>query len=92
MGKLYIAEYGANKDEPPGILHVLPVGPTSQASDAFASSTRFLRLHSDSICYVAFGKEPTATVDHSRLAANTTEWFNVHSGQKVAVIGDPEEF
>jgi hypothetical protein len=64
----------------------------STASAAFNQKTRFVRLHTDAICAVAFGTAPTAIVAGAtgtmRMAANQTEYHGVPQGQsyKVAVI------
>ena len=59
-----------------------------QQSVAFAGSTRVVRLHTDSICSVLFGTNPTATTANARMAANQTEFFGVQPGAnlKVSVI------
>jgi hypothetical protein len=60
-------------------------GVTTQSA-AFNEHTVMIGLHTDSICSVTFGANPTATVASRRLAANATEYFEVIPGQKVAVI------
>jgi len=61
-----------------------------QQSVAFAGTTRFVRLHTDSICSVLFGTAPVAAVTNSRMAANQTEFFGVQAGAslKVSVIAN----
>lgn len=99
MAKLYISEYSnavtpagsnisvvsepMNTDQTP-----VTIGATSTQSAAFGGNTTVVRLHTDAICSVAFGSNPTATASNKRLAANTTEYFAVPlgSGLKVAVI------
>jgi hypothetical protein len=94
--KVYISEYtrmptdtrvsvpaGA---EPAIATHVVAIGAGSVQSAAFNTNARFIRLHTDAICSVAFGANPTATADSCRLAANQTEFFGVLPGHKVAVI------
>jgi len=61
---------------------------TSTASAAFASDTRLVRLTPDVACYVAFGADPTATVESLRLNPNTQTYHAVTPGEKVAVITD----
>lgn len=60
-------------------------GATTQSA-AFNDKTRIVGVHSDSICSVEFGANPTATTSKRRLAANSTEYFRVTPGHKVAVI------
>lgn len=58
-------------------------------SNAFATNTRLVRLHADTICYVKFGTNPTAvTATDARLAANQTEYFAVQpgDGMKLSVV------
>lgn len=96
MAKLYITEFHTLGATPEGATFPLvppaadqtpvAIGVGSTQSAAFNVSTRFVRLHADAICSVAFGSNPTATADNARLAANQTEYFAVSPGHKVAVI------
>lgn len=96
MAKVYISEYtrmptdtrvpvpaGA---EPAIATQTVAIGAGSVQSSAFNTNTRFIRLHTDAICSVKFGANPTATANDARLAANQTEFFGVNAGDKVAVI------
>ena len=96
MAKLYVTEF---LDAPrilgqviqcgaqPGVDQVpVVIGAGSLQSAAFAATTRFVRIHADSICSVAFGINPTATANSARMAANESDYFGVAPGQKVAVI------
>ena len=96
MAKVYISEYqrmptdgravfqgGA---EPAVATQVVAIGGTSTQSAAFNTLTKFVRVHTDAICSVLFGENPTATANSPRLAANQTDYFGVVAGQKVAVI------
>jgi hypothetical protein len=60
-------------------------GATTQSA-AFTSATRIVCVHSDSICSVEFGENPVATTSSRRLSANSTEYFSVTPGHKVAAI------
>ena len=95
MAKLYISEYpmsatsyGSQAAQEPSIAEQTPVviGAGSLQSAAFAETTRMVRLHTDAICSVKFGADPTATADSKRMAADATEYFVVSPGDKVAVI------
>lgn len=97
MAVLYITEYadagfapdaGSVPQEPPITEQTVAIGGSSTASAAFANNTRLIRLHTDAICSVSFGTNPTATVTKRRLAAGQTEWVRVLTNQqyKVAVI------
>jgi hypothetical protein len=94
MAKLYVTEYGGmgSNGSPvamtPPIVEQTPVviGGGSLQSAAFDYATTVVRIHTDAICSIAFGTNPTATANTQRLAADTTEYFSVKGGQKVAVI------
>jgi hypothetical protein len=99
MATLYIGEYAdalmligsrpiAAPQEPPVAEQTLAIGAGSVASAAFNVKTKFVRLHADAICSVAFDTAPTATAANHRLAQNQTELVGVPLGQnyKVAVI------
>lgn len=53
----------------------------STQSAALNANTRLVRVHTDSICSIAFGTNPTATTGKMRMAANTTEYFMVDASQ-----------
>jgi len=96
MAKLYVTEFrnvGAATEMfllplAPPVVDQTPVaiGVGSVQSAAFNAGTRFVRLHADAICSIAFGADPTATANNARLAANQTEYFAVSPDHKVAVI------
>lgn len=61
----------------------------SVASATFNAQTKFVRLHSDSICSVNFGGAGVAAaVTDQRMSANQTEYWGVNSAgiTKVAAI------
>ncbi len=97
MAKLYISEYvelaSINTKwlmiaKEPSVVEQTPVaiGGGSLQSAAFNAKTRYVRIHTDAICSILFGANPTATADSKRLGANHTEYFAVKPGDKVAVI------
>jgi hypothetical protein len=96
MASLYITEFaqlGQQQGEavqmplgPPLAEQKLAIGGASTPSAAFNAATRLVRLHTDAICSVAFGAAPVAAATNARLAANTTEYYGVPPGSKVAVI------
>jgi len=61
---------------------------TTTQSAAFNAKTRMVRIHTDSICSIEFGTNPTATTSTGRMAAGATEYHGVPVGQNymVAVI------
>ena len=66
----------------------ITISGVAAASQAFAGATRLVRIHSDVVCSIAFGKAPTATTANARLAANQTEYFVVNPGDKVSVVSN----
>ena len=98
MAKLYIREYGnvgylpagaAQIGAEPGVDQIpVAIGGGSLQSAAFDGGTRMVRIHTDAICSIAFGVNPTATVNSARMAAGATEYFAVASGSKIAVISN----
>ncbi len=99
MATLYITEFSGPGFE--GVTGHLPIaalpsvaeqtkaiGGTSAQSNAFNAQTKVVRLHTDAICSVAFGSNPTATATSMRLPADHTEYFAVTPGHKVAVISN----
>jgi|SRR6185503_10131508 len=57
------------------------------ASSAFNASTRFIRVHVDSICSYRVSTAGTAaTTSYPRMAANQTEYFAVQPGDKINFI------
>jgi hypothetical protein len=97
MALVYISEYsvlaqGAQQQtaKEPAIVVQTPVviGASSLQSAAFSAGTRYVRLNADAACNFLFGPNPTALANSSaRLPANSTEYFGVNPGEKVAIIG-----
>lgn len=96
MAVLFISEYdNVARDnvgmvqagqEPSITTQTVAIGAGSTQSNAFNANTKFVRIHTDAICSVAFGANPTASATTARLAAGQTEFFGVRPGHKVAVI------
>lgn len=65
------------------------IGGSSTQSNAFNSATRYIRVHTDSICSIETGStNPTATATTARMVAGQTEYLGVNpgGGWKIAVI------
>lgn len=97
MATLYIAEFESITPATEGgaaqVARATPVaeqtvaiGGASTPSSAFNAATRYVRIHTDVICSIAFAATPTATAAKMRMAADQTEYFGVTPGTKVAVI------
>lgn len=97
MANLFIQEYSRIAGDADG--HVIQAGhepavtsqvvafTTTTQSAAFNDNTHFVRLFSDTACYVKFGTNPTATTATDMpLAASTAEFFAVVPGQIVAAV------
>lgn len=98
MAKLYITEFAALAVES-GRLLPAPMEPSlasqtvtiagaSAQSSAFNAATTVVELHTDAICSVLFGADPTAVATGRRMAAGETRYYAVPRGQsfKVATI------
>ena len=99
MAFLYVAEFarlpldsvGANiiaPPMPPLVEQKIAIGVSSVPSAAFSSGTRFVQIHTDVVCSVAFGPAPVATVLNQRIAASETRFVGVNPGDSVAVISN----
>ena len=59
---------------------------TSTQSSAFNAATTIIRVHTDTVCNIKIGSNPTAAATSMRLAADQTEYFGVNGGSdKIAV-------
>lgn len=98
MATLYITEFSGAEVQH-GVLVPVAFAPalaeqtrsisgSSAQSSAVNAATTVIRLHTDAICSIAIGTNPTATTSTMRMAADTTEYFAVPKGQsyKVAAI------
>lgn len=94
MATLYIAEFRQVGDlgriqapeQPPYAEQTVAIGVGSVQSSAFNTATKFIRVHTDAICSIKIGSNPTATATTARMAAGQTEYFTVLAGHKLAVI------
>lgn len=96
MAKIYITEhtepsiFQGNQIPvvrmPPLATQTVAIAATSTLSSAFNTKTRIVSVHTDAVCSIEFDSAPTAAATSKRMAANTTEYFEVTPGHKVAVI------
>jgi hypothetical protein len=96
MAKLYITEHEFPRyflgspipvlKSPPLVSQTVAIAGASAQSSAFNASTKIIAVHTDAICSIEFGSNPTATANSRRLAANSTEYFEVDAATKIAVI------
>jgi len=90
VATVYISEYarmGAVPNtaaqmpqEPPVATQTVAIGATSTRSAYFDPNTRFVRIHVDAVCSIAFGQNPVADATAGRFAANQTEFRGVPQG------------
>lgn len=98
MAYLYVTEHTFPKQSTgqlmpvvsaPAVAHQrLSIGLSSEVSLPFSVDTRVIRVHTDAICSIEIGASPDATTSKTRLAANSTEYFQVSPGDKIAVISN----
>ena len=95
MAKLYVSEYDrlgsvisgpAMIAQEPSLVEQTVTFTTTTQSSAFNAKTRYIRVHTDSICSISIGANPTATTSTKRMAADATEYFAVGGGQKIAAV------
>jgi len=65
-------------------------GSSATIATAFNPKSRFIRVHTDAICSIAFGTAPVATITNMRMSANQTEYFGLPptANFKMAVISN----
>lgn len=102
MATLYVTEY-AGLGGPTGTPSQTPFDPPLAAysfaitagsttpgapNTKFNTGTRLVRVHTDAICAIAIGLNPTAVGTATRMAANQTEyhWVAGDLGHTIAVI------
>jgi len=101
MATLYVSEYSSlgtaaldyrmqSALEPSIAEQAITISASPTQSAAFNTQTKYIRVHTDSICSIAFGQNPTAVTTAKRFAANQTEYFGVIPGQgyKLSVIAN----
>jgi hypothetical protein len=69
-----------------GSIQSAPFGSLWTPALPLDGRTIYIRVHTDAICSIAFGVNPTATTANARFAANQTEYFGVFPGYMLAVI------
>lgn len=96
MPSIYVTEYASAGQERGELLqtprlpyiatHKVAIGSGSAATPAFNAQTTIIRVHTDAKCSIRVGTAPVATVSDPRMAADSTEYFCVAGGLKLAVI------
>lgn len=99
MATLFITEYEHMPETADGVPQVAKepsvttqtrsVSGASAQSAAFNARTKYVRLYTDTLCYIAFGTNPTAvTASSMPLPAGLPEYFGVtaEGSLKVAAI------
>lgn len=88
MAILYITQYDklASQEYGPSVQvglepslgdSTVAIGSSSEQSGQLNPKTRFVMVHTDAICHVAFGGNPTATTGNRRLPADATIFYGV---------------
>ncbi len=100
MASLYIMEHTKPSTFQGGLMPVVRMPPlatqkltisgSTAPSAAFNAKTFMVAIHTDAICSIEFGAtagaSTAATSGSKRMAANTTEYFEVRPGDIVNVI------
>lgn len=96
MAKIYITEhtdmtvvYGNLQPVvklPPLATQAVTSSGSSAQSAVFNAKTKIIQVHTDGICSIEVGANPTATTNSLRLAANTTTYYEVNPGDRLAYI------
>lgn len=98
MAYIYITEYREQAKDTMG--HLLPAGlepaianqrvgnaGASTQSAALDAQTKFVMVHTDSICSIKFGANPTAVVGEHRMGAGETRYYGVNiPALKIAAV------
>lgn len=69
----------------PGVTQTVTFTASTQ-STVMDYNTRMVRIHVDAACHVAVGDNPTATTSAMKMAADSTEYFGIAPGQKLAFV------
>lgn len=72
--------------EPARSVQQVSISGVSAQSASMQETTKFVRVHTDSTIRIAFGSDPTASATSQRMVGNSTEYFGVTPGIKIAVI------
>jgi hypothetical protein len=93
MAKVQITEFNAGSVAgmqtvkwPKLASQTVAISGSSTQSVPFSEGCRLIRVNVDSVCSVAIGINPVATIDDARMATNQTEYFEVIAGHRLAVI------
>lgn len=63
-------------------------GASTTLPNAFDNKTHFVLIHTDSICSIDIGQNPTAAATGDRMPANETRFAGVQPGHNLAVISN----
>lgn len=74
--------------DPPVAEQTVDITGLHVESAPFSSSTRFIRINTDSTCSIVIGAAPVATIASGRFATNQTEFRGVLGGHKLSVIAN----
>lgn len=95
MAKMTISEYADPRAghglsgvvaEPADVEQELTFTGTAAASNAFAATTKVVRISSDSICRILFGSGTPVALATSKRFTGDCEYFAVTPGHKISAI------
>ena len=72
---------------PPQQEQSVKITSESKQSKMFKPTTKFIMVHNEESCCLAFGKEPTASPLYHMLSVGETRFYGVQPSHKLAVIG-----
>lgn len=58
----------------------------STQGPVFNAKTRVIEVHTDSICSILIGPNPTAVTTQGRMAAGETRYYRVQPGDRIAAV------
>ncbi len=88
MPKLYITECVMQGLMPAVAEQSIDIDVESKPSAAFNEKTKFVMVHSEVPCSLAFGVEPKADAKYHRLGEEQDRWYSVQTGHRIAVVSN----
>lgn len=70
----------------PGVEQVIEMELKPKLCEPFREQTRFIIVHTDADCALAFGKSPSASPNRHGLSAGETRAYGVASGDRLSAV------